>query len=333
MRWRRWGVSVVSVLSAVALTVLAGGQADAEGNGPGLSAPDAALHHALDCHGDLSGGSSAPVLLVPGTTLRPDVNFDWNYEPALARRGIPYCAVTLPGHAMADIQVAAESVVAAIRSMHAEAGRRIDVVGFSQGGMVPRWALKYWPDTRGMVDDLVGIDPSNHGTLDAHAVCAPDCAPSIWQQRTGSRFLTALNDGPETWPGIDYTVVYSAFDEVVVPNLPPRGSSTLHTGNGRITNVSVQELCPGHVADHLSMGSIDPVGYATVLDALTHDGPARPARIDRGSCARPLMPGVDPLTLPANEARYNGQVASTLATYPHVSAEPPPARYAAEDRR
>jgi hypothetical protein len=40
------------------------------------------------------------------------------------------------------------------------------------------------------------------------------------------------------------------------------------------------------------------------------------------------MPGVNPLTLPINEARYNAEVATTLATYPHVPAEPPLAAYA-----
>ena len=34
--------------------------------------------------------------------------------------------------------------------------------------MVPRWALKYWPDTRSLVDAYMAIDPSNHGTADAY---------------------------------------------------------------------------------------------------------------------------------------------------------------------
>ena len=81
-----------------------------------------------------------------------------------------------------------------------------------------------------MVDDMIGIDPSNHGTLDAQAVCSLPCAPAFWQQRTGSQFLTALNRGGETFAGISYTQVYTATDEVVVPNLGPAASSSLHTG-------------------------------------------------------------------------------------------------------
>ncbi len=290
--------------------------------GPALREPGAALRDSVVCDGDLGGGASDPVLLIPGTTLDPDVNFDWNYEPALRARHQAYCAVRLPGHAMADIQTAAEYVVNALRVMQRRAQRPVRIVGFSQGGMIGRWALKYWPDTRSIVGELIGIDPSNHGTLDAVPLCALACAPAFWQQRTGSAFLTALNDGPETYPGISYTQIYSYTDEVVVPNLPPAASSSLHTGEGDIANIAVQQICPGHLADHLSMGSIDPVGYALVIDALTHDGPARAARIDRSVCTRALMPGVDPAALPANEARYSGQVGTVAATYPPVFAEP-----------
>ena len=317
-------VAVLATTVACALAAVGtGAVAHADEPGPRLGVPSADLAKSLTCFGDLGAGDEPPVLLVPGTTLDPDVNFDWNYGPALAARKQAYCWVQLPGHAMGDIQVAAEYVTNAIRTMHERAGRKIDVVGFSQGGMVPRWSLKYWPDTRAAVRDVVGIDPSNHGTLDAYPVCAAGgCAPAFWQQQTGSRFLAALDDGPETFAGIDYTVVYTLTDEVVVPNLPPAASSELRTGDGDIANVPVQRICPVHAAEHLSMGSTDPVGYAVVVDALDHDGPADPARVDRSVCAAALMPGVDPAALPANEARYLGQVATTIATYPHVPAEP-----------
>jgi hypothetical protein len=41
---------------------------------------------------------------------------------------------------MADIQVAAEYVVNALRTMHAQTGGKVEYVGYSQGGMVGRWA-------------------------------------------------------------------------------------------------------------------------------------------------------------------------------------------------
>ncbi|MBN9736627.1 MULTISPECIES: lipase [unclassified Pseudonocardia] len=298
--------------------------------GPELTAPGVGEN--LTCFGDLSDDTAgAPVLLVPGTTLDPDVNFDWNYARAFAAEGRSYCWVELPRHATGDIQVAAEHVVDAIRTMHDESGDRIAVVGFSQGGMVPRWALKYWPDTRGMVSDMIGIDPSNHGTLDAYPVCAPGCVPAFHQQQTGSQLLGALNDGPETFAGIDYTVVYTVTDEVVVPNLPPAASSELRGGEGATANIPVQRICPAHVAEHLIMGSTDPVGYAVVADALEHDGPASADRIDRATCLQAVMPAVDPVALPVNEARLLGQVGTSIATEPRTVAEEPLRDYARDD--
>jgi pimeloyl-ACP methyl ester carboxylesterase len=306
--------------------------AEATDNGPGLSVSAERLHDSLDCYGnDLDESRGEPVLLVHGTFVTASVNWDWNYQPALKRTGRAVCTVSLPGNGMGDIQVAAEYVVHAIRAMHRLAHRRIDLIGFSQGGMIGRWALKYWPDTRDAVDDYVSIDGSNHGTLDAPAVCAAGCAPAVWQQRTGSRFLRVLNSGGETFPGISYTQVFTVTDEVVVPNLPPAASTSLHTGGGRIRNIPAQSICPVHAAEHLSMGTTDPVGWAVALDAIDHDGPADPSRISRSVCAERTMPAVNPLTLPLNEARLGGTIATTLATYPHTSAEPRLAPYARAD--
>ena len=81
------------------------GQADAGScvAPPALSQPLPTLQDSLVCYSDLASAARNPVLLVPGTTLDPEPNFDWNYMPALEDRGWPYCAVTLPERAMGDI--------------------------------------------------------------------------------------------------------------------------------------------------------------------------------------------------------------------------------------
>ncbi len=88
---------------------------------------------------------------VPGTGATPKDNFSWNYEPALSARHIPWCAVSLPDAGNNDIQVAGQYLVYSIRTMYARAGRPIGIIGHSQGGMAPRWALRFWPDTLPMV--------------------------------------------------------------------------------------------------------------------------------------------------------------------------------------
>ena len=291
-------------------------------SGPALTVSEDKLDRALECQASVATAQRDPVLLIPGTTLNPGVQFSWNWERALSALGWPRCTLALPDDGMADIQVAGEYVVHAIRAVHDLSGRTVDIVGHSQGGMVPRWALRFWPDTRTMVDDLVGLSPSNHGTVDANAVCLPGCAPAFWQQRRGSDFLGALNSGQETFAGIDYSVVYTRLDEVVVPNLGPAASSKLSGGGGEITNVAVQEVCPLNVSEHLAVGTFDNTAYELAIDALDHPGPADPSRVGSAPCRRLLMPGVNKLTFALDFGRLLTHVARVVATYPHVREEP-----------
>ena len=94
---------------------------------------------------------------------------------------------------------------------------------------MPRWALRFWPDTRAMVDDLVAFAPPNHGSVAVDTMCIPDCAPAIWQQAYESRYMQALNSYNETFPPISYTNVYTRNDEFVQPNLDAEGTSSLAT--------------------------------------------------------------------------------------------------------
>src|SRR3954468_18434352 len=317
------------VLLALALLVPAGNAeasqayAPLDAPGPALSVPAAKLGPALHCTSGVSHASRNPVLLIPGTNLDPGPNFSWNYERAFAAMGWPYCTVTLPDHALGDSQVAGEYVVYALRTMARTASRRVDVLGYSQGGMLPRWALRFWPDTRGLVGDVVGLDPSNHGTVLADAACRVPCPAADWQQGSTARFIAALNSRTETFAGIDYTVIFSRTDEVVVPNFDASGSSSLHTGGGRIANIAVQEICPNNVSDHLAMGSYDPVGYALAVDALTHTGTADKARIPATVCAQAFQPGVNPATFANDYSGFAGAIGNAQGGATTLSAEPP----------
>jgi pimeloyl-ACP methyl ester carboxylesterase len=292
--------------------------------------PKEKLNASLDCPSSLAGAGRSPVLLVPGTGSNPEHNFSWNWEPALSKLGIPWCAVTLPDNALGDIQVAGEYVVNAIRTMYQRAGRRISIVGHSQGGMIPRWALRFWPDTRAMVDDQIGLAPSNHGTTGAEVLCSVSCAAADWQQSDKAQFIAALNSYQETFPGISYTEIYTHFDEIVTPNSNDMGSSSLHGGGGEITNVAIQDLCPSDPSEHLAIGTQDNVAYDLAVDALTHSGPGDPSRAassDPLICTTPLMPGINPITYPTDLAGATADLAKNTASAPAVKAEPPLACY------
>jgi triacylglycerol esterase/lipase EstA (alpha/beta hydrolase family) len=328
---RCWAVLVSTVVLVLGLgevasaqgTAAPGGYASLDRRGPALSVPADALAASLHCNGPLTRRGPAPILLVPGTTMDPQVGFSWNYERAFDRLGWRWCAVTLPFDATGDIQVAGEYVVNAVRTMSRASGQKVDVLGWSQGGMVPRWALRFWPDTRALVDDLVGLSPSNHGTTVADVACQLSCNPSFWQQRSISAFTAALNSGAETFAGISYTVAYTRLDAVVVPNAGPQPSSALRTGAGTVANVATQDVCPANTADHFAIGSYDAVGYAITMDALTHPGPAVPARIARSVCLQPFQPGVDPVTFATDYAAFLTYAGDSSGNAPDVPAEPP----------
>lgn len=309
--------------------------------GPPLSVPLSKLQASLSCEPSVSSARVEPVLLNPGTGSSPNENFGWNWEPALDQLGIPWCAYTPPYYTLGDIPTSGEYLVYAIRTMYAMAHRPIAIMGHSQGGMSMRWALRFWPDTRPMVADVIGAAPSNHGTTQASSSsCAPGCPPGIWQQIAGSQFIQALNSYAETFSGIAYTNIYTHHDEVVTPNSSAsQCSSCLHTGQGPITNVATQDVCPLNQSDHIQVGTIDPVAYALAVDALTHTGPADPSRIPQSVCLQPLMPGVSspssaqagvaaltqsvPELGVATAAVGQGWIASSLSGAPDDRSEPP----------
>jgi triacylglycerol esterase/lipase EstA (alpha/beta hydrolase family) len=314
------GAAAVTVLVAGAGATFAAPTSGAR-SGPPLSEPADRLASALHCTGDPAASARAgrpPVLLIHGTTSNARANFSWNWDRAFDREQRAHCDVDLPDSGNGDIQTAAEYVVYGIRTLHASAGSRIDLLGHSQGGMIGRWALKYWPDTRGMVDDYVSLAASNHGTIVFVAQCAAalSCSAANWQQSTGSNFLTALNQGPQTWPGLSYTQIYTRTDEVIVPNL---ASSLPPAGNVR--NVAVQELCPTETVEHFGM-AYDNAAWLLGMDALTHPGPASLSRVSAATCGWPLMPAVNPLTFPTDAAAALAQTGASMASATQLPAEP-----------
>jgi pimeloyl-ACP methyl ester carboxylesterase len=300
IRGSRWYALGVTLVAALALSARAGAQtyAPLDQPGPPLSVPMAQLQPSLVCERSIVNARTEPVLLNPATGVTPEENYSWNWEPALEKLRIPWCAYTAPYHTLGDIQTSGEYLVYAIRTEYALAHRKIAIIGHSQGGMSMRWALRFWPDTRSMVEDVIGFSGDNHGTtVGGNAECGGGCPPADWQQSSKSNFIRALNSYAETFRGISYTEIYTHTDEVVQPNRGPNASAALHTGAGQITNVPTQQVCPLDLYEHLTIGTVDPVAYALAVDALTHAGPADPARVRKSVCSELYMPGINPLDL------------------------------------
>ena len=284
--------------------------------GPPLRESPDVLARALTCPATFRG-EHEPVLLVHATTETGHRNWAANYGRVLPAMGYDVCTVELVDEATGDIQASAERTVYAIRSIAARSKQKVQVVGHSQGPLEVRWAIKYWPDVAGKVDDLIGIAAPYHGWRQTDIYCSSSCVPALWQMRMESKFIGALNSGEETPGGVSYTSVYTLTDELVQPY------QTAELKGG--ANITVQDVCPGRVVEHIEM-VFDAAAYGLVLDALTHPGPAEANRVDKGLCLQKTMPGVSPADLLGGEADFWNHAPNKLGEH-QVKSEPPLAPY------
>jgi triacylglycerol esterase/lipase EstA (alpha/beta hydrolase family) len=227
-----------------------------------------------------------PVILTEGTfssmynsfgALSPDLAdngycvYAFNYGQTLPLTGI---------YATGDIAASASQLAAEVTRVLAETGAsKVDIVGWSQGGMMPRY---YINDLGGAakVNMLVGLAPSNYGTtLDglvtlisdfgtlgiATALLSVTC-PACAEQIQGSSFLTSLNATP-TVAGVQYVVIETADDEVVTPY-----TNAFLPAASNVQNITLQNQCPQDHSDHLSIG-YDSNALQDVINALGPDSP------------------------------------------------------------
>jgi triacylglycerol esterase/lipase EstA (alpha/beta hydrolase family) len=236
-----------------------------------------------------SAAHPRPVILVHGTFA--DMSDSWQaLSPLLYDNG--YCvfalnygsyagAGSLGIYATGSIPASAEQLASFVNQVLAATGAsQVDIVGHSQGGMMPRYYLKNLGGAS-KVHTLVGLAPSNHGTTllglatlagyfpGATAFLGVLC-PACEQQTAGSSFITSLNSGGDTVPGVSYTSIESSYDEVVTPY-----TSAFLSGSN-VTNIDLQQQCFLDDGEHLSM-PYDHIADADVLTALDPAHPQHPA--------------------------------------------------------
>jgi triacylglycerol lipase len=230
-----------------------------------------------------SAERSTPVVIVHGTFGDRRSLLD-PLSAALVRAGFCVFSLDYGNRGTGDIRESARQLGAFVAKVRRATGAaKVSMVGHSQGGMMPRFYIRFLGGAR-YVDDLVGLSPSNHGTSitgSGDSGATGGLCTSCSQQTAGSPFLTRLNAGDETPGRVSYTQVTTRYDEVVVPYL----SAYLAEGP-RTTNVTIQDLCPADVAEHVLI-PMSPTAIAVTLDALTRPGPADPAY--RPGCS-PLPP-------------------------------------------
>ena len=269
-------ISLVSSARAGALPVVYNGVTGYLGHISAFASPPGANN--WSCRP--SASHPRPVILVHGTFA--DMSDSWQaLSPLLRDNGYCVFALNYGSYAGAgslgiygtgDIAASAAQLGGFVDSVLAATGSaQVDIVGHSQGGMMPRYYLRFLGGAP-KVHNLVALAPSNHGTTgnglltlagffpgaDAFLdLLCPACAEQI----RGSMFLNKLNAGADTVPGPRYTVIESVYDEDVTPYT----SALLDGANA--TNVLLQNQCRLDLGEHLSM-PYDHVADRDVLNAL-----------------------------------------------------------------
>ncbi|MFB6985154.1 esterase/lipase family protein [Streptomyces sp. NPDC056178] len=226
-----------------------------------------------------SAAHPRPVVLVHGTFGNSIDNW-LVLAPYLVNRG--YCVYSLdygqlPGvplfNGLGPIDKSAGQLAAFVDRVLASTGAsEADLVGHSQGGMMPNYYLKFLGGAA-KVNAMIGIAPDNHGTtllgltkLLPYFPGAEDLlnanTPGLADQVAGSAFITKLNAGGDTVPGVRYTVIATRYDEVVTPY------RTQFLDGPNVRNVLLQDLCPVDLSEHVAIGTVDRIAYHEVANAL-----------------------------------------------------------------
>lgn len=265
--------------AAVLSTLFAGASSASAATGPvQQSFPGAATYGAANYSADPAGSNDwncrptaarpYPVVLVHGTSETKYMNWAL-MSPVLKTRGlcvyaIAYGDTTGKGPAGDPIANSAKQLATFVDQVLAQTGAsKVDIVGHSQGGMMPRQYIKFEGGAN-KVRNLVAISPTNHGTtLNGLGTLGRDLGllgfvagvggQASADQVTGSAFLKNLNAGGLTVPSVKYTNIVTKYDEVVTPYSSGYITAADNPARASVVNVPLQAGCGTNFADHLSI--------------------------------------------------------------------------------
>ena len=295
----------------------------AAASGPELRVPKADLEAAFECPIDPTDATRTPIMFVTGTGATGDQGYLIGQD-AFEAYGHPVCYVNFPDFTTADIQVSVEYLVYGLRREFKMADRKVAVLGISQGGLLPRFALTYWPDLREKVSDVLSAAGTHHGTNVSRG-CSENspCAPANWQQLRGSNLLDAINSQPDETPGdVSFTTVRSLTDETV----QPQGGRNPTSALAGASNILIQGVCPGRETTHIGT-AVDSVTFEAAKDAVARSGKgragaARASRLPADTCDHPYADGLDEERTSAFLNGSGDLIGSQQAQAPKVPREP-----------
>ncbi len=242
-----------------------------------------------------------PVVLVHGTFETMEQN--WSVvSPRLKNEGYCVFALNYGNRGLGRIGRSAQELDVFVDKVLAYTGaEKVSLVGHSQGGMMPRYWIKYLGG-KSKVEDLVGFAPSNYGTELGDASSEDSTAEdfnlpeannpggdnpcsSCDQQGADSRFIRRLNAGDDTPGPGSFTQIATENDEIIIPY-----TNCFLKGTERTRNLTLQKYYqPEVVVTHQNIYD-DPVAQEFMLDALDNPGTAQPRRALEDFPTPPTLP-------------------------------------------
>ncbi|MBJ7470533.1 MAG: alpha/beta fold hydrolase [Solirubrobacteraceae bacterium] len=219
-----------------------------------------------------------PVILLHGTYANMSANFS-NFALPLKRQGYcvfarnygsyPYGLGVFPAiKGLASIRSSSRELRDYVNRVLRETGaKQVDLVGYSQGGLVARAYLKWDGGTnpadpsQNKVNQLIGLASANQGGtawgltdwvrwFQKWKQVRDIWGPSSVDLTEGSPFLRDVNAGSQTEPGVKYTMIAAGLDQISVPY----SKSFLTPGpDASVKNILVQDGCPRDLSDHFTL--------------------------------------------------------------------------------
>lgn len=251
---------------------------------PGVALADESPGGSNDFSCRPSAAHPRPLVLVHGLGATQGAN--WGYmAPRLHDAG--WCVFSLtygvdprmalfgfPGGTVAMEQSSGELAAFVDRVLAATGATKVDLVGHSEGTVMPRWYLEkrggaakvgrfvaltpLWRGTQlGMLDTLRDINPVLSAPVVSLVASFCGSCPEFLR---GSAYLNTLNADGEAVPGIEHTNIMTRYDELVIPYT----SGAMRDGG---TNIVVQDVCPNDPSEHGAV-AFDPVVFQLIRNAL-----------------------------------------------------------------
>jgi len=248
-----------------------------------LANPGGSLSGSNDWQCRPSAAHPNPVVLVHGTGGNRQTNWA-TMVPALHNAGFCVYALTygaLPGTpwpvselgGLIDMRTSAEQLKEFVTRVLAATGAgKVDIVGHSEGTLMPDYYVKYLGGER-FVDTYVSLAPywkgQDSGACNSALAFLQGLGigrlwpyPECNQEQYGSAFMSEINSGGTPYAsGVRYVNVMTRYDSIV----DPYDAGFVPGPNA--TNIVLQDSCPADHSDHLSIVA-SPRTVSVVLNAI-----------------------------------------------------------------